>query len=320
MKTLCNWGLTEVQSSAVHIRASYSADVILPGSSAKTSTFNYKFSFSSGRTVGQFPNCTKPRTLAEIIKMYKFLIKFLFSLYFALLLFSCNSDRKITQSEITKLKTEHQERIKVIRWGFDPYYDKIPDSMKKWIKVFSNVLADDQKNRIRGVKSNQEELKEQIRLDSQNLKIVTEYIDKYGWPAKYEIGFVGQRAIGMVIQHSPLKVQEKYYSSLVQTYKRDSSLFEFLALLEDRINVRNHKYQYYGTQVVSFKGKSMLYPVVNIDSIDIYRKRLGNFMPIADYLKSLKVNWNIDQYKRSLPDLKREFKISNTLGVHYQRE
>jgi hypothetical protein len=31
-----------------------------------TSTFNYKFSFGSGRTVGQFPNCTKPRPLAAI--------------------------------------------------------------------------------------------------------------------------------------------------------------------------------------------------------------------------------------------------------------
>ena len=34
-KVLCNWGMTLKQSSAVHIQASYSADVILPGSSSK---------------------------------------------------------------------------------------------------------------------------------------------------------------------------------------------------------------------------------------------------------------------------------------------
>jgi hypothetical protein len=34
--------------------------------SFKPSAFSYKFSFSSGRTVGQFPNCAMPRTLAEI--------------------------------------------------------------------------------------------------------------------------------------------------------------------------------------------------------------------------------------------------------------
>ncbi len=32
----------------------------------KTSALNYKFSFSAGRTVGQFPNCTNPRTLAAM--------------------------------------------------------------------------------------------------------------------------------------------------------------------------------------------------------------------------------------------------------------
>jgi len=32
-----------------------------------TSAFSYKFSFGSGRTVGQFPNCTKPQTLAVIV-------------------------------------------------------------------------------------------------------------------------------------------------------------------------------------------------------------------------------------------------------------
>jgi hypothetical protein len=31
-----------------------------------TLAFSYKFSFSSGQTVGRFPNCTKPRTLAEM--------------------------------------------------------------------------------------------------------------------------------------------------------------------------------------------------------------------------------------------------------------
>jgi hypothetical protein len=37
-----------------------SADGILLGFYWLTSAFSYKFSFSSGLTVGQFPNCTKP--------------------------------------------------------------------------------------------------------------------------------------------------------------------------------------------------------------------------------------------------------------------
>jgi hypothetical protein len=47
------------QSSAVHIQSLVSADGILPDFCWLTSAFSYKFSFGSGRTVGQFPNCHK---------------------------------------------------------------------------------------------------------------------------------------------------------------------------------------------------------------------------------------------------------------------
>jgi hypothetical protein len=39
----------------MHIQALVSADLILQGFCWLTSTFNYKFSVGSGRTVGQFP-------------------------------------------------------------------------------------------------------------------------------------------------------------------------------------------------------------------------------------------------------------------------
>ena len=67
-QVLCNWGMTLKQSSSVHLLSSVSADGILPGFCWLTSAFSYKFSFSSGRTVGQFPNCTKPRTLAAMLQ------------------------------------------------------------------------------------------------------------------------------------------------------------------------------------------------------------------------------------------------------------
>jgi hypothetical protein len=67
--------MTLKQSSAVHIQALVSADGILPGFCWLTSAFNYKFSFGSGRTVGQFPNCTKPCPLAARQRRNFFLTK-----------------------------------------------------------------------------------------------------------------------------------------------------------------------------------------------------------------------------------------------------
>lgn len=159
--------------------------------------------------------------IITIMKINKFLITSLYFLLLALLLFACNNNKQINE-----IRKQHETRIAMIRLGFDPYYSKVPDSMKRWIKVFSNVLADDQKNRIIGLKPTKEEWKEQTQLDSENLIIVTGFVNKYGWPTKYDIGFIGQRAIGLVIQHSPLVVQEKYYPLLIKAYKKDSSLFE----------------------------------------------------------------------------------------------
>lgn len=244
-------------------------------------------------------------------------MKIIIALYSLCLLVSCNAKNSISNPEVAKIKKQHDQRQKILRLGFDPYYDKVPDSMKKWIKVFSNVLADDQKYRILGHSITKAEAKEQHSLDSQNLIIVTNFIDKYGWPAKFDAGFICQRAVGIVIQHSPLKIQEKYYPSLVQTYKRDPSLFETLAMLEDRINLLNNRCQFYGTQVVFLDGKYILYPVTNIDSMEIYRNRLGKFIPFNKYMEMLKVDWNIDDYKKNISNYKRKLNVSDTLGIHY---
>ena len=241
-------------------------------------------------------------------------------LFCLVVLAACNSNKKSAGHKLAEMKASHKARIALIRVSPEPLYGKVADSMKKWISIFRNVLADDQKNRIVGDNSyTAEEKKEQLSLDSQNLKIVTSYLDKYGWPIPFDIGLIGQRAIGITIQHSPLAVQEKYYPYLVEAYKKDSFLYETLALLEDRINMRNHKFQYYGTQMVIFKGKQVLYPAFNIDSLEIYRKQLGFKITMKDYFKMLNTDWNVSEYKLILPQLIKEFKVSDTIGFHYIR-
>ena len=125
----------------------------------------------------------------------------------------------------------------------EPFILNIPDSMKRWIPVFRTVLVDDQKNRIIGYRPNKAEWKEQFAIDAKNLTITTNFLDSFGWPQMSKNGFIVSQAVGIVIQHAPIAVQEKYFPMLVNTYEKNHNLFENLALMEDRINVRHHRYQ-----------------------------------------------------------------------------
>ena len=54
-KVLCNWGSTLKQSSAVHIQASYPADVILPGNSSKLQLLFINLASVTGRQLANSP-------------------------------------------------------------------------------------------------------------------------------------------------------------------------------------------------------------------------------------------------------------------------
>ncbi len=235
-----------------------------------------------------------------------------------LILLSFTSCKSPSQKAYLKAKADHEKRMETIKTLPEPFENKVADSMKKWIPVFKNVYASDQKHRLIGYGFTEEGLKEQIAIDSQNLIIITSFLDKYGWPAALEMGLIAQLAVGMTIQHAPLKIQEKYYPYLVNAYKRDTLLFETVALLEDRINMRNKRLQFYGTQLVSYKGKQVLFPVFEVDSLEVRRKRIGFDMPVKEYMKLLKSEWNIDEYKQILPGLIKDFKVSDSLGFHHK--
>ena len=42
-------------------------------------------------------------------------------------------------------------------------------------------------------------------------------------------------------------------------------------------------------------------------------------MPLSVYLNMLKVEWNITDYKTLIPALEKEFKVSDTIGLHFVR-
>jgi hypothetical protein len=97
------------------------------------------------------------------------------------------------------------------------------------------------------------ELKTHFRLilekDSINLLIVKKVLDEHGWLGADSIGEKGNTALFLVIQHADIQTQEKYLPMMREAVKKGNANPSSLALLEDRVALRQGKKQIYGSQI-----------------------------------------------------------------------
>lgn len=158
---------------------------------------------------------------------------------------------------------------------------------------------------------NSEELKKHWRLihmtDSINQKYVMDILDEHGWLGPAVVGNKGNQALFLVIQHAEIDVQEKYLPMLEEAVKKGNAPPQNLAYLEDRVAMRKGEKQKYGTQVIrdGVTGESYLYPVENPDNLDSIRHSIG-LNSISDYLKGMDINWDLEEYKKKLPELEKK--------------
>jgi hypothetical protein len=146
-----------------------------------------------------------------------------------------------------------------------------------------------------------------IYYDSVNLIKVTDIIDKYGWVGPDVVGGRGSSAIFLVIQHSDIKVQDKYLPMMREAVKNKKAQPSSLALLEDRVALRHGKKQIYGSQVNCDKDGCWVSPLEDPDNVDKRRAEVG-LGPLADYVKKWDIKWDAEEYKRLLPDLEKKQK------------
>ena len=82
-----------------------------------------------------------------------------------------------------------------------------------------------------------------------------------------------------------------------------------LALLEDRVALREGKRQIYGSQIGydNATNKSYVHPLDDPDNVDKRRAEVGLEL-LADYVKSWDIIWNVEEYKKHLPELEEKLK------------
>jgi len=145
--------------------------------------------------------------------------------------------------------------------------------------------------------------------DSINLIKVTEILDNYGWVGADKVGEQANLTLFLVIQHSDLKTQQKYLPMMREAVKNKKAKGSALALLEDRVALGEGKRQIYGSQIGldNETNKSFVLPLDDPDNVDKRRAEVGLGL-LADYVKRWDIIWNVEEYKKQLPELEEKHK------------
>jgi len=152
------------------------------------------------------------------------------------------------------------------------------------------------------------EMKSHYRLmaetDSLNLIKVKSILDSRGWLGADIVGEKGNSCLFLVIQHADLSTQEKYLPMMREAVKSGNAGASSLALLEDRVALRQGKKQIYGSQIGWNKDTKLYFvsPLEDPDNVDKRRAEVG-LQPLSEYVQQWEIIWDCEQYKKDLPKL-----------------
>lgn len=89
-----------------------------------------------------------------------------------------------------------------------------------------------------------------------------------------------------------------------EAVKKGNASSSNLALLEDRVALRQGKKQIYGTQVTKDEvtGESYVLPLEDPDNVDKRRAEVG-LEKLQDYLSNFGIKWDVEEYKMKLSEI-----------------
>lgn len=213
----------------------------------------------------------------------------------------------------TDLTTLHEDK----RWK--QILEKIKENKEKkeanynkpLVRQLDSIYLDDQTGRMQiegyiqkyGWESKEtQSLWKSINLkDSLNLIKVTAILDKYGWLGSDIIGQQGNSTLFLVIQHADIKTQEKYLPMMRQAVKNGKAEGSSLALLEDRVLLRQGKKQIYGSQIGMENNLYYVDALEDPDNVDKRRAEVG-LGSMAEYVSHWNIKWNVEEHKKFWAD------------------
>ncbi len=140
--------------------------------------------------------------------------------------------------------------------------------------------------------------------DSVNLIKVRKVLDERGWLGADVIGGKGNQTLFLVIQHADIETQKEYLPMMRDAVEKGHASPSTLALLEDRVALREGRRQIYGSQISrnAETGEHYVLPLDDPKNVDARRAGVG-LGPLADYVSRWDIEWDPEVYLRKLPEI-----------------
>jgi len=137
----------------------------------------------------------------------------------------------------------------------------------------------------------------QNKADSINTARIMEIMDAQGYPGKSVVGDGYASTAFLVIQHADLEIQEKYLPLISDAADKEEVPWRSVALLVDRVEMRNERAQIYGSQVSRHPETNEYYfsEIQNPMKIDSIRNTVG-LGPLQGYADNWEFKWDVERH------------------------
>lgn len=173
-------------------------------------------------------------------------------------------------SPYTELRNTFKTRSR--QWQYNLELKKTLESIFERDQYYRLLWSQAVKNNPDDAERNERLARQALMTDSLNLVRVGEILSQYGFPRKEQVGDFGNQAVWLVFQHADLDYQKRFLPQLEVAVSHGDIAPVFLALLRDRIDVREGRPQRYGTQI---DGKGNLAPLLDASHVNQWRQEVG---------------------------------------------
>lgn len=125
----------------------------------------------------------------------------------------------------------------------------------------------------------------QVTLDSINIKLINKIIVEKGYPGKSLVGELNKDVAWSVIMHSNRVA--KYINAVKEAAENNELTYSKAATMEDLYLMSKGEEQIYGTQTGYINNEVTIWPIKEVESVNIIRKEAGFTQTVQEYAKEL---------------------------------